>query len=659
MHVVAAGSASPPAALLVVGTVVTSETQPGVSYRIGQLLGRGGMGSAYLAERFAPGGQSSVVIKLANPDMADGAVPLELIAMKEAVALGRLNETVPPSPFVVRLVDSGRAALLTATPTPWTAIEYVHGGLEGTTLEDRVTYSLHKTGFGFDRARTAHVVRCLTAGLSAIHQVGVLHRDLSPGNVLCCGFGETEILKIADFGAARALGLNSTFVGMIVGTLGYGAPEAGLASADPSCDVFSLAALVYYTLTGQPYFEAPSPIEAMQLFASDARPRIADHASLVPELASNPQVCRGIDSVLARATSLDPKRRPESPLALSKELLPWLGEGPQGPHSSRRRLETLHVEVASLLPSSKAPAMPDFIVRQRGHHDLVIGSVAWDADGHACLISEQRALFWNGERFIDASRLLDSLGGKASFVQRYDAGGWLFGGESSVLAVVDATGLRDQLRSPWPGLALTAASGRFDDLLAVAAVEPGGTPWLTAVSCRRWLRPLALAEAASISALVRLDEERWLVGGRSRAGGAFAASYSPLQNRLDFIEVPRVRAIIAAAALPGGDRALLAGSGGSVVCIEGGRSSLAHVPGEPDLSAAALDPLGREWLGSLTGLWTRDGPSQTFELRFRADDLGAPFISILADAGRVVAITTNGAVVEGRLAVAPAAPQRP
>ena len=101
----------------------------------------------------------------------------------------------------------------------------MHGGVEGTTLEDRVTGSIERTGVAFDAARAAHALKCLAAGLTAIHGVGVVHRDLTPGNVLCCGFGEAEILKISDFGIARPQGLTATFGGIPVGTLGYAAPE--------------------------------------------------------------------------------------------------------------------------------------------------------------------------------------------------------------------------------------------------------------------------------------------------------------------------------------------------------------------------------------------------------------------------------------------------
>src|SRR5690606_4025774 len=108
---------------------------------------------------------------------------------------------------------------------PWIALEYVHGGSEGTTLSQRVLHAIRHTSHAFDPHRAASLVEALGGGLCAVHEVGVIHRDIKPDNVLCCGFGDEEIFKIADFGVARPAGLTATFGGLVVGTLGYAAPE--------------------------------------------------------------------------------------------------------------------------------------------------------------------------------------------------------------------------------------------------------------------------------------------------------------------------------------------------------------------------------------------------------------------------------------------------
>ena len=151
------------------GQVLESALQPGVSYRLEHKLGEGATAVAYLAKRHGPDGEWPAVIKIIQPHIVKDSNERALtIIKKEAVALGRLNERVPPTPFVVRLLDTGTLMFKPfgkGLELPWIALEYVHGGLEGTTLQDRVRYSVRETGFAFDPTRTARVV----AGAGARH----------------------------------------------------------------------------------------------------------------------------------------------------------------------------------------------------------------------------------------------------------------------------------------------------------------------------------------------------------------------------------------------------------------------------------------------------------------------------------------------------------
>ena len=113
-----------------------------MTYRLERQIGEGGMGSAYLALRQAPDGLSPVVVKLVRPAFGPNSDrAAALVVQKESVALGRLNERIPPCPFVVRLVDTGAFPMHGPqfAPTPWLAVEYVHGGVEGTTLAERIS----------------------------------------------------------------------------------------------------------------------------------------------------------------------------------------------------------------------------------------------------------------------------------------------------------------------------------------------------------------------------------------------------------------------------------------------------------------------------------------------------------------------------------------
>ncbi|MGE3675107.1 MAG: hypothetical protein AB7K71_35895, partial [Polyangiaceae bacterium] len=171
------------------GSLVASQTQSGVNYRLEYVIGEGTASVAFFGMRVGPEGETPVVLKVTRPSflsrMGEAAM---MMIRKEAVALGRLNERVPATPFVVRLLDSGSVPVPTRRgkfEVPWNAVEYVHGGVEGTALHERVDSSLQVSGYAFDLKRAAHFVHCVSEGLEAIHAVNVVHRDISPGNVLC------------------------------------------------------------------------------------------------------------------------------------------------------------------------------------------------------------------------------------------------------------------------------------------------------------------------------------------------------------------------------------------------------------------------------------------------------------------------------------------
>src|SRR5215207_4873340 len=125
-----------------VGLEVASERHRGVSFKIERQLGEGATAVAYFATRSAPEGSSPVVLKVILPNVIrQSGDTARMVVQKESIALGRINERVPPCPFVVRLLDVGNLPYRSLGQTmelPWLAIEYVHGGQEGTKLEDRV-----------------------------------------------------------------------------------------------------------------------------------------------------------------------------------------------------------------------------------------------------------------------------------------------------------------------------------------------------------------------------------------------------------------------------------------------------------------------------------------------------------------------------------------
>lgn len=601
------------------------------------------MGVAYLAHRETASGASPVVVKVVHSrQMVDDVAP-ELLVRKEAVALGRLNDRVPPSPFVVRLIDTGATPIFGETPTPWLAIEYVHGGVEGTTLDDRVTYSIHRTGYAFDPVRAAHAVRCLAAGLTAIHNVDVVHRDLTPGNVLCCGFGATEIFKISDFGTARPIGLDRTFGDVGVGTVGYAAPEQsrpGSFPIRPYTDVFALACVTYYLLTGYHYFEGANPLDVYELQLTGQRRSILESSVLSPELGERKETCEAIDALLRRATQPTPADRPPTAERFASEFLSWLTEADSAPRSSRR-LMTAMLEIRQ----GADPSSWSWTVRQLPLPNLAVRSAAWDTDGHCFAMTSSGPYFWNGDVWQEAHSLDIPAGMRV--VQRYEAGGWLLGGVDQNLLVVYSTGAAEQKMLPQPMVVLSA-DGRFDELLVVAGQPSEGPPALYCYDSAQWLPPLPLEGVAHLAPVVRLDRERWLIGGRLHAGGGFVAEYVPKSRFARVAPTPENRAFVAGAGVSERGIAIMVGSHGLVWRVADGAGVASRISGEPDLTAAAVDVLDREWVGSVGTLWSRfPGSDAVWRPVWKDSRWQAPFVSLMANAGTLVAMTADGGIVEG------------
>jgi eukaryotic-like serine/threonine-protein kinase len=640
-------SASGPSSLS--GQVVESEFQPGVSYRLERRIGEGGMGQAFLALRHAPDGIAPVVIKMVRPTAESGAQnSAGILVQKEAVALGRLNERIPPCPFVVRLVDTGATFLNgpNRPSTPWLAVEYVHGGVEGTTLEDRVRGSIERTGVGFDSARAAHALKCLAAGLHAIHGVGVVHRDLTPGNILCCGFGEAEILKISDFGIARPQGLAATFGGIPVGTLGYAAPEQCLPDSTGTgtyTDIFALACVLYFTLTGETLFESDTLLKNMLAIRDAKRRSLCDAQALVPELRQRPDACRAIDAAIGRATSVDPAQRPQEALEFAASVVPWLTETPTPPKPSRRLINSL----INLSPPGDLSRW-EWTVRHPGG-ERIIQSAAWDVDGHCLAFTTQGPAFWNGQMWVETPEIARNLPSGMQFARRIEAGGWLIGGAGGQLVVYASDGVREVVRAPSSDVTFAHANGRFDDLLVAVAQRPGEPPSLWPMAARRWMKPMQLDGVAYVAALLRLDDARWVICGRLSDGTGFAAIYSPMQWEIGYLITPRTRAFVAGASEADRGLGLVVGSHGVALRIEGQSAVASIAESTPDLTAAAMDVLDREWVASLGRLWVRD-PARDPAWRsvWMDPSWQAPFVSIIADAGMLVAMTADGGVLEGR-----------
>ena len=198
----------------------------GTRYRLGRRVGRGGMGSVYLAEDTAL--DRRVAVKVLDLDDADGALAVRLA--EEARILARLEH-----PGIVPVHDVGRL--------PDGRVFYAMRYVEGEPLHRALA------GLGGLPARLRTFVRACEA-VAYAHDRGVIHRDLKPENVMVGPFGEVLVM---DWGVARVLG-ETPERREIVGTPGFMSPEQaeGAAAIDARSDVYSLGALLRFLLPERP-----------------------------------------------------------------------------------------------------------------------------------------------------------------------------------------------------------------------------------------------------------------------------------------------------------------------------------------------------------------------------------------------------------------------
>lgn len=639
--------------LQAIGTEIRSNVSPDVVYHLGRRVGEGGMSIAYLALRTCPQGSAPVVVKVLRPRFVLRFGEAALLSIqKEAVALGRLNERVPPTPFVVRLIDVGSMKTLPgqrALEIPWIAVEFVNGGAEGTTLADRVAHSVTETGYGFDPARASHATDCLTKGLIAVHEAGVIHRDIKPENVLCCGFGDDEIFKVADFGVARPEGVAATFGGTTVGTPGYAAPELIVMDQrmiGPSSDVFGLAAVIYFMLTGDAYFPVRTVSDAILAIQSPVRRSLLDSNRLVPDLRDRASSCRAIDQLLARATAALPSERPRDAQSFAASLLAAMHT-----ESRRRRPAPRRREHDPRIARAPSVSGWSWMTRQLPSDDFVVRSVAWDGDGRCLAATSAGLIFWDGTRWVPVTTDGAANPRAVRFTHRVAAGRWLVGSDDGTLAIYTSAGPRETVRLSDSTLRVELFSGNLDDLGILASRDDQGALSLHALVGRRWLKPLPLDDVAVITSSARVGDATWMIAGRNHRGGGVAALYAPLEWSFQPIETPKVRAFLACGGHPDLSVGVVGGADGMMLYIDQTGTWVESIRDDRDLSAVAVDTSGTCWAGAAGKVWCRlpnQGAESTWDCVWQDPTWEAPIVSMFAEVDLVLGVTADGGIIEAR-----------
>ena len=263
-------------------------------YELFEEIARGGMGVVYRARQVSLNRPVAIKMILAGSLASPSQVQRFQL---EAEAAARLDH-----PNIVPIYEIG-----THEGQHFYSMKLVLGGSLGdrSSLPDRSPR--WSASIAARVARAAHYA----------HQNGVLHRDLKPGNILLDPHGEPHV---TDFGLAKLSGVETslTNTGAALGTPAYMSPEqaAGTAGhATVAADVYSLGAVLYDLLAGEPPFVGETALETMRL-AVEREPK--------PLRALNPLVDRDLDTICRKCLEKDPVRRYPSMEALACDLERWL-----------------------------------------------------------------------------------------------------------------------------------------------------------------------------------------------------------------------------------------------------------------------------------------------------------------------------------------------
>jgi eukaryotic-like serine/threonine-protein kinase len=275
----------------------------GSKYRLLELVGAGGMGSVYLCEHTLM--KRLVALKVLPVEKLDDPQNLDRFH-REARAVAALDH-----PNIVRAYDIDQHEKL-----HFLVMEYV----DGNSLQDIIT----RHG-PMDPIRAAHYMAQSAVGLQHAHELGMVHRDVKPGNLL---LERTGVIKVLDMGLARFFNKQQDSVTekyddkCVLGTADYLAPEQAVSNTvDIRADVYSLGGTFYFMLTGQtPY---PGGTIAAKLVAHQTRDpkRIEEYRGDVPA---------GIRDVLRRMMAKNPAERFQEPIEVAEALADW-ADLPIGP----------------------------------------------------------------------------------------------------------------------------------------------------------------------------------------------------------------------------------------------------------------------------------------------------------------------------------------
>ena len=354
-------------------------------YRLLNKAGEGGFGIVYMAEQQQPL-KRIVAIKLLKPGMDSTQVVLRFEHERQALAL-------MDHPNIARVLDAGT----TDSGLPYFVMEYVDG------VPINSYCDLHRLSI---KSRL-HLFMTVCQAVQYSHQKGIVHRDLKPSNVMVTNVDGQHVLKVIDFGIAKAIGQKLTErtlltqTGGFMGTLQFMSPEQAEFNAidiDTRADIYGLGILLFELLTGttpltQQQIETTALDDILRVIREVESPlpsrRLIDSQSSLPTLAANrsmepTRLCatiRGeLDWIVAKCLEKDRARRYESANDLSRDIERYLNNeaieaGPPSAWYKLRKFSRKHwrslmaasAMVVLLATSAIAMTSAYFIVNRERH----------------------------------------------------------------------------------------------------------------------------------------------------------------------------------------------------------------------------------------------------------------------------------------------------
>ncbi|MFG2195078.1 protein kinase [Streptomyces sp. NPDC048639] len=280
----------------------------GGRYQLRDLLGAGGMASVHLSYDSVLDRQ--VAIKTLHTELGREPSFRERFR-REAQSVAKLSHT-----NIVSVFDTGEDEIEGAL-VPYIVMEYI----EGQPLRSALDADIAQYG-AMPAEKALKITADVLAALEVSHEMGLVHRDIKPGNVMMT---KRNVVKVMDFGIARAMqsGVTSmTQTGMVVGTPQYLSPEQALGrGVDARSDLYSVGIMLFELLTGRLPFDADSPLAIAYAHVQEDPP--------VPS-SINRSVPPAVDALVARALKKNPNERFPTAEAMRDECARVAGSGQTG-----------------------------------------------------------------------------------------------------------------------------------------------------------------------------------------------------------------------------------------------------------------------------------------------------------------------------------------